>query len=70
MRLGIEGAEGRVGVGGRGGGCLELVLGKQGVGGVKLFVACGVEAKGSLAFAGDGLPGDQGMSGECHGGYF
>ena len=69
VRFGVEGAEGRVRLGGRGGGCLELLFGEQGVGGFQLFVAGGVEAKGGLAFACDGLPCDQGMSGECHCGY-
>ena len=38
VRLGIQGAEGFVGLGGRGGGCLELVFGEQRVGGFELFV--------------------------------
>jgi hypothetical protein len=34
-----------------------------------LFIGGLVEAEGCFAFAGDGLPGDQGMSGEVHDGF-
>ena len=67
--FGVKRAEGGVGLGGGGGGGLQLLFGDQRVGGFELFVGGGVEAEGGLAFAGDGLAGDQGMSGECHGGY-